>query len=148
MTEEETSNAILEGCYEEPSRVHYNPIKIFIPENASVLRIKDSYNLFLYGKFDGFKYSGSKIISTCRNSQGWLLRDETNKSNPGWISHVFEMPRSITTSDGRIYIKDIFYAPKWEWYFSIVPMILNDCSDFFSGRKNRDELTVLVRRAF
>ena len=147
--EEEKVNAILEGCdHDSPSRIHYNPINIFIPENASVLRIKDSCKLLLYGKFDGFEYSGSKILKPSINSLGWLLRDETNKNNPEWLGWVFEMPRSITTRDGRIYLAEIFYKPKWEYYFPIVPMILNDCSDFFSGRKNRDELTNLSRRAF
>ena len=148
MAEEEKANAVLEGCNDSPSKIQYFPIEIFIPENASVLRIKTNTKLFLYGKFDEFEYSGSKILKPSRNSLGWLLRDETNKNNPGWIGQVFTMPRSITTRDGRIYLKDVFYTPKWGWYFPIVPMILNDCSDFFSGRTSKDELANLSRRAF
>ncbi|MFH1711052.1 MAG: hypothetical protein ABH840_01955 [Nanoarchaeota archaeon] len=146
MTEEKI-NSVLEGCdHDSPSKIHYAPIEIFIPENALVLRVRE-VKLFLYGRFNNFEYSESKILKPLGKSKGWNLRDE-NASNPGWLGWVFEMPRSITTHDGRLYLNEVFYEPKWEYYFPLVPTILQDCSDFFSGRKSRDELAAIVRRAF
>jgi len=145
--EEEKANAVLEGCHlEEPSRINYEPVEIFIPENAQVLRI-NNYRLFLYGNFDKFEYSSNKVLIPSRKSLGWQLTDK-NTENPFWIDLVFGSSRSITNSNGKVYISEAYYEPRWEWYFSLVPMILSDCHEFFSGKKTRDELTAIVRRAF
>lgn len=145
---QEKITAILEGCnHDSPSRIQYCPISIAIPENASVLRVRTHPRLFLYGNFRDFEYSRGKILKPSRESRGWLLREETG-SNPEWAGWIFEMPRSITTQDGRIYVNEIFYSSGWEYYFPLIPAILRDCSDFFNGRKSADDLSNLARRAF
>jgi hypothetical protein len=144
---EEKFNAVLEGCdHDSPSRIQYCPIEIFIPANASVLRTASRTRLVLRGKFPDFEYFPARILKESQ-SPGWSLRDES-QPNPDWIGWTFEMARSITTRDGRFYMNEIFYRPQWEYYSKLIPTILQDCAEFFAGRKSADELVNLSRRAF
>ncbi|MBU3912473.1 MAG: hypothetical protein KKB21_00260 [Nanoarchaeota archaeon] len=140
-------HAILEGAdHDTPSRIAYCAVDIQIPANASVLRIRNS-GLFLLGRFPDFKYSNSGTFKPNKSIRGLPLLD-SSENNPDWVDWVFEMPRSLTTRDGRFYLSEIFYKPKWEYYFPVIPVILKDCQKFFQGALSIDDLCKIQRRAF
>ncbi len=132
-------NTIVEGCMPDtPERLMYCGVQEQIPENASVLRIKERTKYLLYYKtnfnrdcaivnnpfFDS--YEDRKKI------EGGFPLENLNK-NVDWI---FDAQRSFTTRDGRIYVESIFFLKDWRWYLEAVPTILKECKEMFRGEKS------------
>ena len=139
--------SILEGAHPNtPNWLQYAVLDIEIPENANVIGIGQSRacggrRLYLH-RFHG--------IPTLEQSQEFA---ETRKKIKGIdidknLVWIFRMPRSITTRDGRIYVLSLFYEPRWEYYFPLIPTIKQDCEDIFKGRTTDEKLNALCKRAF
>jgi len=135
-------NAILEGAdHDTTCWIAYHPVELDIPKNVLLIDVGDRNIMPLYGRVDFSNLKSFQRVQRATVGKGYDLKNKR-------LNWVFEMQRSITTSDGRMYIHPIFFEEGWEYYAKVVPEILEDCSNFFSGREDITGLNARVRRAF
>jgi len=141
--------AVLEGAnHDSACRIAYETLseKIFnVPDNVGVLKIGEHIRLVLYGKSPDFTYPDGFIRSqfTQETKGGWPLNST--------LMMTFEMPRSITTRDGRFYLRDSYFDSKDHSlgdYQSIIETVLKDSKDIFECRRTANELTSMNKRLF
>lgn len=142
--------AVLEGAHPDtPHLIEYCPFNIPLSENATVLLVT-SARLVLYGRLTTPRDVNTfqMVIRPDDSIRGIKIFDPSTPSNRDWINWIFEMPRSISTIDGRFYLSDIFFKPNWTYYFPLIKPILQDCNDFYSKRISENQLRSLERRTF
>jgi hypothetical protein len=117
------------------SKITYIPTDIFIPENASLLR----------AGFDRMQLYARYVLSSNNSLQFSLERVQF--AGKGWevcppcdFRGWFQMHRAILTRNGRIYLSEIYRGKPFEFYTSLLPEIIRDCSDFFLGLKRIESL--------
>lgn len=143
-------NGILEGAqHDTTSRLEYAPINFPFHENASVLLINQA-RLLRYGFLGKLwipsSFHKSQIPS--KNTKGLEMHDHTITDHPDWINWVFEMPRSIFTKKGVLYVNECHFKKGFEYYLDCIPTILEDGCNFYSGVLDSESLAGLARRAF
>lgn len=147
---EKKFQAVLEGAdHDSPSIIQYCPLEISVPENATVLIVRNT-KLLLYGRLAtlGNAHSFTLVKHQDNSVRGLPLLDESTPNNMDWLGWVFEMPRSINTIDGRFYLNEVFFRPDWTYYFPLVEHILDDCNNFYSKRISEEKLRSIQRSAF
>ena len=139
---DEKPNAVLEGAdHDSTCWIAYSPLHVEIPENVRILDVSQWLKMPLYGRVNFSDLRNFQKVPRATEGIGYSIRDKD-------LHWRFEMPRSLTTRDGRFYINPIFYDEGWEWYEPVIPQIIVDCANFFIGRESVVNLNERVRRAF
>lgn len=132
-------NTIVEGCIPNtPESLMYCGVEEQIPENASILRIKEKAKYLLYCRTN---FTGDCIIV---NNPFFNSYEDVKKIEEGFplenliknVDWIFDAQRSFTTRDGRAYIQLIYFHKDWRWYLEAVPTILKECKEMFRGEKS------------
>lgn len=149
--------SVIEGCFHDsPSKLQYSGNGLVVPRNVQVVLWEDKHHperYLLYGVAPDFAElevvnnpffeDRSDVDAKLGDVGGWPING--TYPNFGWI---FESRRSITTNDGRIYVKSSYFEKGWRWYLEAVPKILEECREIFSGRKTENEFNMNPSRAF
>lgn len=153
-----TINAIVEGCMPDtPKKLMYCGIEMVIPENSQIL-LSDhdihSNRYLLYAKTE--KFSEFEILHNPYFDCNLNFQDSNKSFSGGWplrsfepnFRWIFDAQRSLTTREGRIYIKSTYFHKDWRWYLDAVPTILKECGEMFRGERSEDYFYNHSSRAF
>ncbi len=141
-------NSIIEGCMPDtPRQLMYTGIELDIPKNANVLFWSHEVHplrYLLYGKTKNFTdleiinnpfFQFKLGLDVNKLIKGGLpLRDYDPK-----FRQTFDTQRSITTRDGRIYIKALHFQDRWRRYLDAVQTILKESGEIFRGEKTEND---------
>jgi len=147
----ENIESIVEGCMPDtPSRLMYCGIELLIPKNAKILLSNHEIHpnrYLLYAETEDFE--SFQVVQTPYFLGNLNLTDPSKLISGGWpliqfepnFREIFDAQRSITTRDGRIFIKALYFHESWRSYLKAVPIILKECGMIFRGEATEQDFS-------
>ncbi len=143
----ELVQAVLEGAHPDtPSILQYVSIEVPVPECPVILLGRT--RLALYGNIDFSSQKLNPSFGIRSSEKGETWSDRSRPDDENWLMWMMEMPRSITTRTGKMYLNECHFTTGFKYYLNCVPQIIQDCSNFYLGNISTDQLEEIRRKAF